>query len=504
MKNKEKMLFLFLGCLFLSGCRSTPEIPPVVNRSEGGIQNSVIEPEKEGELKEISAPAVWNETIDKGEGRVLIQAENTEVVVPEVQNTPVVEVEAMDFDTALLERMVAFFAGNSKIYKRPQMTKTELEYYRDKIENREGIYGNPQESAWISMELSNINELIEEAPETVKKEYIRLEFTCAQTSEYRYVRAGEKEEETEKKDHFYAVAEDTGAQIEAGRKEYDSGENFFYYRNGDYLDSEYLESVKLDIETLKEKANLDPEWFSSYEAFAGNLEQRLKENTLDQEKIKHAADRILKDLGITELSAVGVRPCVWSEKSLQWDKMEIDWETAKDALVIEYARTSGGLSSKLPDSAAFYYYEDGLPEKTYAPAFLPESLIMVFTENGLQIFEWDHMAKMVRVIADNTKLLPFEEIKERFAQHVFYGAASADANMESSIKMKEKYVVTEVRLMSFYTEAYGQPENAWMVPAWLFVYDHYIDTGGSERYLGSNICTLIHAVDGGYIELMGS
>ena len=120
-------------------------------------------------MKEISAPEVWNKAIDKGEGRVLIQAENADVVVPEVQNTPVIEVEAMDFDTALLERMVTFFAGNSKIYKKPQMTKSELEYYRDKIENRKGIYGNPQESAWISMELSNIKELIEEAPETVGK-----------------------------------------------------------------------------------------------------------------------------------------------------------------------------------------------------------------------------------------------------------------------------------------------------------------------------------------------
>ena len=36
---------------------------------------------------------------------------------------------------------------------------------------------------------------------------------------------------------------------------------------------------------------------------------------------------------------------------------------------------------------------------------------MVFTENGLQVFEWDYMAKNGRVIADNTKLLPFEEIR---------------------------------------------------------------------------------------------
>ena len=109
------------------------------------------------------------------------------------------------------------------------------------------------------------------------------------------------------------MSEDTGARIEAGRKEDGSGENFFYYRNGDYLDSGYLETVKLDIATLKEKSNLDQEWFSSYEIFAGNLEQRLKVNILDQEKIKHAADRILEDMGITELSVVDVRPCVtWS------------------------------------------------------------------------------------------------------------------------------------------------------------------------------------------------
>lgn len=115
--KKTYGLFIVIICISLSGCRPTPEIPPVVNRSKGGIQDSVIEPEKEGELKEISAPEVWNEAIDKGEGRVLIQAENADVVVPEVQNTPVIEVEAMDFDTALLERMVTFLPGTVRFIK---------------------------------------------------------------------------------------------------------------------------------------------------------------------------------------------------------------------------------------------------------------------------------------------------------------------------------------------------------------------------------------------------
>ena len=67
----KKIFIFFIAtiCFFLSGCRPTPEIPPVVNRSEGGIQNSVIEPEKEGELKEISAPrcGMRREIKEKGE-----------------------------------------------------------------------------------------------------------------------------------------------------------------------------------------------------------------------------------------------------------------------------------------------------------------------------------------------------------------------------------------------------------------------------------------------------
>ena len=36
--KKTYGLFIVIICISLSGCRPTPEIPPVVNRSKGGIR----------------------------------------------------------------------------------------------------------------------------------------------------------------------------------------------------------------------------------------------------------------------------------------------------------------------------------------------------------------------------------------------------------------------------------------------------------------------------------
>ena len=126
---------------------------------------------------------------------------------------------------------------------------------------------------------------------------------------------------------------------------------------------------------------------------------------------------------------------------------------------------------------------------------------MVITAEGVQIFEWDNMASLSKVIAENTRLMPFDEIKEKFAQHLFYAAAAQDENVERSADVKETYVVDKVCLTAYYSEAYGNPKNAWVVPAWLFTYDYYRTVEGKERFV-AKVSTMIHAIDGGYIQLI--
>ena len=105
MNQKRNIIFcaVFLSVLFLSGCQPTPEIPPVVNRSEGISDESVLEPLEGDERKPIDAPLVWTEEIYKGEGRVIIQSEQVELKIPEVQNTPVLEVQEEEFDEELAQ-----------------------------------------------------------------------------------------------------------------------------------------------------------------------------------------------------------------------------------------------------------------------------------------------------------------------------------------------------------------------------------------------------------------
>ena len=494
-------VFLLLLLLFLAGCQPTPEISPVVNRSEGIPDSAYIEPLEGEERKQVEAPAVWTEEIQKGEGRITILAEQVKPQIPEIQNTPVLEIQEKEFDQELLCRLTDYFTKGSLLYEVPAMTKEELIFWEERIQNRRGIYGYPSERAFLSSELTRIRELIEKAPEVSERNDVQPQFCEAVLSEYEYVRTGKPIDNTEP-DTFEAVVQNNGALIWAERKQEQSGtSSSFAYRKGSYLDTGYLESAEETFERLLEQGDADEEWIKEYRIFLNTLRHEIESTDLKQrqEAVIKQAEEVLADLEITELTLADIRPCIVTEESLKWDSMNVDWSKAERGYAVEFARSCGSLTASLP-GGAFYYY-DALPEKTYSPELFPESVILVFAGQELRIFEWNHMAVLTKVVAENTKLLSFDEIKERFAQHLFYTAAAQDENAGRDVKVTETYVVSEVRLTAYYSEAYGSPGNAWVVPVWLFTYDYYRTINGEQRYV-AKVNTMIQAIDGGYIQLM--
>lgn len=501
MKRKSILYItaLIMPVLLMTGCQPTPDIPPVVNRSAGLSPEVVIAPVEGNGTKKIEAPTVWSEELVKGEGRVVVQADEVKLEIPEIQNTPILEIQERVFDDSLLLQMTDYFVGDSSLYAVPAMTKEELNFWLERIENREGIYGHPDEKPWISSEISNIRELIKMAPDTSERKYVRPEFTYAALSEYEYVIMGKRTEGTEP-DTFQAIASDNGALILAETRNENSGTiAHFSYQLGSYLDLAYLERVEEDFDRLLEREDAEERWMGEYRTFIKKLREKIcsAEMELKPETAMRYAQQCLEDLEITELEMTDIRPCVVTADSLKWDKMNVDWDKTESGYVVQFARSCGGLAAEIP-SGSFYHY-DALPEKTYAPYFLPESITMVFTAEGLQIFEWDNMASLSKVIAENTKLLSFDKIKEKFAQHLFYAAAAQDENTERNVDVKEVYVVDEVRLTAYYSEAYGNPQNAWVVPIWFFAYDYYRTVDGKERYV-AKVSTMIQAIDGGYIQ----
>lgn len=490
-----------IPALFMAGCQPTPDTPPVVNRSEGLSPEAVMAPIEGDVAKEIEAPDIWNEEIIKGEGRVVILADEVELEIPEIQNTPILEIQEREFDNSLLSLLTDYFAGNSSLYAVPAMTKEELSYWSERIENRKGIYGHPDEKPWISSELLNIRELLEKAPDTSEREYVRPEFTSAAFSEYEYVRMGRRTDGTDP-DTFQAIVSENGALIMAETRNENRGTTaHFGYQKGGYLDLTYLERAEADFVQMLEREDADLIWLEEYRTFIEKLRDGIQEveTELKPEIALRYAEKCQEDLEITELTMTEISPCIVTADSLKWDKMNVNWEKAKSGYVVQFSRKCGELAAKMP-SGAFYHY-DTLPEKTYAPYFYPEMITMVITAEGVQIFEWDNMASLSKVIAENTRLMPFDEIKEKFAQHLFYAAAAQDENVERSADVKETYVVDKVCLTAYYSEAYGNPKNAWVVPAWLFTYDYYRTVEGKERFV-AKVSTMIHAIDGGYIQLI--
>ena len=83
------LLFLFSG--LLCGCEKTPEKEVVLSKVDGLPEGTTVEKSKE--VKEISVPENWEETISKNDGAVTVEAKGISIFVPEIKNTPITEVK---------------------------------------------------------------------------------------------------------------------------------------------------------------------------------------------------------------------------------------------------------------------------------------------------------------------------------------------------------------------------------------------------------------------------
>ena len=153
----------------------------------------------------------------------------------------------------------------------------------------------------------------------------------------------------------------------------------------------------------------------------------------------------------------------------------------------------------------FSPYVNGIPAKqeygsvaeqtteSYKPPFPVETINIVVTKDGVQSFQWEGMTEDVKTIADNTKLLPFETIQNQLADQIFYWYSQMGQPENDFTQFI--YKVTDAELVYTYIPAYGEPEDAWLVPAWVFTVSETsngLETPWTNRFV-------INALDGGVI-----
>ena len=491
--------------LFLCACQPTPETPPVIYRGEGLPEGCVIDPVPEGQKKEIDAPEHWTEEAYRTNKLVKINAD-ADIVIPDISNTPVIELAQKPLTVDELKGLSAYFAGDRKLYNKPEMTKAELEFQLEQLQNRKGEYGVSYNNSVVPEAENRLKKLIDIAPDTIEKEYTDIVFSYPQKnlSESIWMKYDQKEGEQEQlaKTDFEAIVETGGAvepEIYAVTYNEQAGtSSSFSYSKGSYITAERLQRYRTSIEYARgvegTKWEQDSKVTDAFESYFYRIEDVLSKNAGTEEQARRVAEEVLKDLGISYMALASVEKGIALNIPFsRWDK-EVDTEVAQGAYILTCFREVGGLVGFHPSFAASY---DSLPEQVYKPPFLPEKITMVVTDEGLYAFLWENMSEEVGTVAANTIPLSFDKVKERFLEHIGYVIALHGLPPEEDYLYR--YDVYRVQLRSFPSTAYNQPNRAWMIPVWVFYMEHY-SKYGEEDVLLVDEEVMINALDGGFVS----
>lgn len=502
--RRRMLALLCVGGMLLSlaACQKTPEEAVVADKSQGLPEGSII-PEEKDTPKDLGVPDHWQESLVRGDGFVTLEAD-LDLEIPEVYNTPVESYEIRLIDNKMLEKLCDYFADGDGLYEYPAMSKSELEEEREKMQKQEGEWAYFDYNS-LQDRISEVEKLIRKAPEQrEKKTAIDIKLTVPRKLEKEYV----------SKNYiggywypwYYDTDEKIGflARVDQG-KEWDpmiravtcnrgvGSTSAFLYSQGTYTDEIQINEKRLGTAPFA----ASNEYMKYLDAVQTKLTQHV-DNGFSEKEAVAITNETLKELSIEGLEVAACAKAIGSPGTESWAGLtdeNLEWETGYSIYLLPKSGDVVGYT--LPRAIQ---YSD-LPETMYAPPFFTEQLHVVVTEEGIREFEWMYPSKKTDTIAENTKLLSFDKIKEKLADHLQY----ADLSVEGGkIPANTSYIykVRNVQLRAANVNAYENPDVAWMIPAWVFELEktgnYKYEGGRSESNLGSEV-VILNAIDGGYV-----
>ena len=110
------------------------------------------------------------------------------------------------------------------------------------------------------------------------------------------------------------------------------------------------------------------------------------------------------------------------------------------------------------------------------------------------------MARVSRTIAENTNLLPFDQIVKRFEDYMMYVYAVPEGGGGAPDSTISQVDITSVEMKTDYIPAKDSPDKVWMVPVWIFnTQQSYVENDTDEATVGYSIVFRINALDGSLI-----
>lgn len=504
--KKEKKIYLCIlisFTLLLSGCQETPDKSSVVSKASGLSDELIISPLKSGEKRNVDVPEHWSVTEKKSNDRVTISA-NLDLGKLETGNLPVVEMANHTMTQKELKKLVEYFAGGEQLYIPQGDTKEVFQNIKKRIDNSEGVYANPSLGSFSDLK-NSLDDAIQLAPEALSKEQ-KVELKFQKKTEDAIKKAAnswikidmDDEPVTDAKVFFSAdVGESRLAHIEA--ECYDpniiNSSKFVWKTGTDNYSAEYIQqSIRMnefstDTTGYKEKFR---ELLSQYL-------KALEEEPFTKEEGQEQAEKVMEDLHVPDMILLYVDKVLWFSEEVMPDVRygqpedfywQADLKKAKVGYKYVFTRAFGGISAERAGGGT----QD--TKDAYTSPFPVETVSITVTDDGVKTFSWIGMCEKESTIAENVKLLSFDDIQNELLEQIFFYYLAHEQPEEDTTNFN--YTVTSAKLGYTNITAFNKPQNAWLVPAWFFEIMESSGQDGDMKDVSAFPVT-INAMDGGVI-----
>lgn len=509
MRKSKKALsvgIILIAMLCITACVKTPEEKVVVDKSEGIAKENILPKETKKKPKELGVPEHWQETMERSDRFAVLEAD-CDIEIPEVYNTPVYSYEMKPLTDERLEELCTYFAEGDRLYEDPPLTKEELSIHRDKMAGQKGTwesYGDPIAVSLLNNSIAKIDNMIEKAPdEKPEHTYIEAGFTVPQKMQVENVRSWNYVKgwfswyhDTEEEIGFTARV-DKGRACDPVIRAVNYNDKVgsaagFVFSQGTFVDEREL-NLEWSIQKIYGESGVN------YLTYLSDKMEQMEDAEFTQEDALAEVDKILGDLSIEDVEVTDCVKAVGTSDSESWCGLDEDSLLQSTGYAVYLAPKAGDVAG-YSFTAASSAYKD-LPETTYAPSFLTEQIRMIVTREGLQRFEWINISRRKDTIAENTKLLTFDVIKEKLADHLLYiSTDSSGGGKPEGIEML--FTVKNVMLRAANINAYEDPKAVWLVPVWVFELEQTMKYEKADQTeineLGPKVVVL-NAIDGGFV-----
>ena len=507
MKRKTKIILciVMIFALCLSGCQKTPDQSSVASKADGLSEELIADTLGPGEKQDIELPEHWSASEKKSNDRVTISAD-LEMGKPEADNLPVVEMKNHSMTQKELEKLAAYFGEGEELYVPQADTKEVFQNVKERIDKKEGAYANPVLGASLEIK-SALEEAIRLAPDSAEQdETAELKFqkktadAAGEAANGWIYKLGVEKEQMTDADVFFAadVGKERLSHIEAERYDPEAANySKFTWKKG--TDRYNLEQLQLSAR-MNEFTTDTSGYQERFRELLDQYQNVLEQQTFSIEEGKKQAEQIMKDLGVPEMELLSADQTLWFPEEGMPDTRygqpddfywQADPEQAKAGYQYAFTRSYGGISAEQAGGAA----AEGVAD-TYTSPFPVETVSITVTDDGVKSFSWSGMCEEEGTIADNVKLLPFDDIQKKLFDQVYYYYLGKGQPEEDVTNFR--YQVTSARLGYTYVTAFNKPKDAWLVPTWIFEVMEGSGPEGDIRDFASFQVT-INAMDGGAI-----